>query len=115
MATATKPVADAVQSLRDQIKNRCMEIEFLILFTEFPPDGEEYFTICAEKSIEDLPEEIRGDKVISQDDRKVTYNLTHRISKDETTTAESCIFSRVQKGKKVLLQKYLHFTYFCKI
>ena len=109
MSAQVKGGGDLTQSLRDQIKKRVMELEYVIIFTEYPPDGEENFTICAEKSILDLPEHVRGDRPLSQDERKATHTMTHDIGKGETLISQSSVFTRVQKGKRRKTCKILTF------
>lgn len=94
-------VVSASGEYRHDIRIGAMEFDALVIFTEEPPIGEEYFTVVAKKELIKLPVGIIPDGRMSDSARLKVRLLEFKGGKGRAPrVSSSYVFSRVERGKK---------------
>ena len=84
------------------IKNGILDFDAVILFTEEPPIGEDFFTVVSRKDVLNMPVGVKPDLRLSNEARLKPHVLQFRSGKGRTPAlSTSYVFSRVERGKQL--------------
>lgn len=86
---------------RDLVRTGAMEFELLVVFTNPPPMGEDFFTVVSKKDLVKVPLGVIPDGRMSDSARLFEHPLEYKSGKGRTPRIfNTCVFSRVERGKK---------------
>ena len=85
---------------RHMVRVGAMDFEALVIFTDPPPVGEDYFTVVAKKSLVKLPVGVIPDGRMTDSARLTPHILEFKTAKGRMPRlSTSYVFSRVERGK----------------
>ena len=84
---------------RQMVRAGAMDFDSLVVFTDPPPMGEDYFTVVAKKALVRLPIGVIPDGRMTDAARLTPHILEYKNSKGRMPKlSSSYVFSRVERG-----------------